>query len=126
MPSASATDAAIAMSTIVNAICAEARSMSDWSVFGCAIASAGSTPSTACRIDADRLVGATELRSTKYIHDTLGPTSADGGMSGPPAIDIGMYTIEPGSVSVSDRVAVLGTTRTTCSGTGAGGPARAG
>src|SRR4029434_4815906 len=106
-PSRSATPAAIASRTIVNAIGADARSSTSCSVRTCASARFLSTASTARRTAEATELGGTEVRTTYDITAGLGAT----GRSGVPEIDIGR-NICPAYAVVSETVGVSATTPT--------------
>src|SRR5262245_34730126 len=118
VPRNSATLAAIALNTNVNAVGSDARSRISRSVRTSASATFGSTSATAARTAATTVDGAAAVRTTKPIPVTFGPTRACAGISGPPAIDIGMYSCSDGVASASVVVAELETTPTTVSHSG--------
>ena len=109
----------MASSTIVNAICAEARSSTSCSVRTCASARSGSTASIARAPTAQRTDGGVAIArrsSSRRRPDRSGSL----GMPGPPAIDIGMNTCGIGSVRRARSVGVFGTTPTIVSQGGSG------
>src|SRR6185369_5874853 len=106
-PSNSATPAAIASRTIVNAACAAARSRTSCSVRTCAMARFLSTALTALRTACVTEPGGTEVRMT---YDTTAALGA-AGRPGAPATDIGKNTC-PAYDVVRELVGVSATTPT--------------
>src|SRR6202023_1652374 len=79
-----------------------------------------SAPRTALVTVATRSRGGVAERTTKFMTATSGPIKAGTGISGPPAIDIGMYNWATGVGSPSAFAGVAETTPTIVSQSGAG------